>query len=125
MLSQVGYLCLGSIFVWVIIELIVQFGVRNAPNAVANQIPLGVSLGTFVNVRRAHAQKSKGLGPAPSKSNPLSTPSPPHSPHPPPPPAPFPPPPPPPPTRPPASSTARTSARAARTGARRSPTLSC
>ena len=50
-LSQVGYLCLGSIFLWVIIELIVQFGVRNSPNAVANQIPIGVNLPGYVNVR--------------------------------------------------------------------------
>jgi hypothetical protein len=55
-LSQVGYLCLGSIFLWVIIELIVQFGVRNAPNAIANQIPIGVTFGTFVNVRRVGVQ---------------------------------------------------------------------
>jgi len=49
-LSRVGYTCLLSIFVWVIIELIVQFGAVNASLESSTAVPYGVSDPRYYNL---------------------------------------------------------------------------
>jgi len=40
-MNKVGYVCLTSIIIWVMIELIVQFGVVNSKNRLPNAWPVG------------------------------------------------------------------------------------
>ena len=51
-LNGVGYICFSYILLWVVIELIIQYGVRDSAGAAANQFPLGVTFPGFVTVRR-------------------------------------------------------------------------